>query len=66
MNGKAESSIEVRVKVRRFRRYKGYSDLAQTYCCSSTPCYYVIFPEIGYEGYFAKYDVEVKRKGEDE
>jgi len=49
------------VKVEGFRRYRGYSDLAQTYCCSSTPCYYVIFPEIGYEGYFAKYDVEVKK-----
>lgn len=55
-------SHEVKVKLEEFGKYRGYSDLVQTYCCSSTPCYYVIFPGIGYEGYFAKYDVEVKRK----
>lgn len=54
-------SHKVRVKVRRFGKYKGYSDLVETYCCSATPCYYVVFPAIGYEGYFSKYDVEVKK-----
>jgi hypothetical protein len=38
---------EVRVKVTGFRKYKGYSDLVETYCCSSTPEYYVVFPAIG-------------------
>lgn len=52
---------EVRVKVRGFRKYKGYSELVTTYCCSATPCYYVIFPAINYEGYFEKWDVGVKK-----
>jgi hypothetical protein len=51
---------EVRVKVRGFRKYKGYSDLVTTYCCSAMPCYFVIFPAIGYEGYFCKYDIEAE------
>ena len=53
---------EVKVKVRGFRKYKRYSDLVETYCCSATPCYYVVFPAINYEGYFEKYDVEVKKQ----
>ena len=53
---------EVKVKVKGFMKYKGYSDLVETYCCSATPCYYVIFPAINYEGYFEKYDVEVKKE----
>ena len=53
---------EVKVKVRGCRKYKGYSDLVETYCCSATPCYYVIFPAINYEGYFEKWDVEVKKE----
>jgi len=48
--------------VKGFRKYRGYSDLIPTYCCSATPCYYVVFPAIGYEGYFEKWDVEVKRR----
>jgi hypothetical protein len=48
--------------VKGFRKYRGYSDLIPTYCCSATPCYYVVFPAIGYEGYFEKWDVEVKKK----
>ena len=55
---------EIRVKVRGFRKYKGYSDVIPTYCCSSTPCYYLAFPAIGYEGYFNKSDVDVKKKGD--
>jgi hypothetical protein len=51
--------------VKGFRKYRGYSDLVETYCCSVTPCYYVVFPAIGYEGYFEKWDVEVKRKDKD-
>ena len=51
---------EVRVRVPGFRRYKGYSDLVDTYCCSATSCYFVEFPALGYEGYFQKSDVEVK------
>lgn len=62
MSGKKEFPIEVRVNVKGFRRYKGYSDLVETYCCSATSWYYVVFPAIGYEGYFKKFDVEVKRK----
>ena len=58
-------SHKVRVKMMGFRKYKGYSDLVETFCCSATPCYFVVFPAIGYEGYFQKRDVEVKRKGED-
>lgn len=57
-----EFRYEVRLKVRGFRKYKGYSDLVTTYCCSATPCYYVIFPVIGYEGYFEKWDVEIKKE----
>lgn len=52
---------EVRVKIKGFRKYKGYSDLIVTYCCSATPCYYVVFPAIEYEGYFEKWDVDVKK-----
>ena len=55
-----EFPYEVRVKLKGFRKYKGLSDLVTTYCCSSTPCYYVVFPAIGYEGYFQESDVEVK------
>jgi len=51
---------EVRVRVPGFERYRGLSDLIETYCCSATSCYYVEFPAIGYEGYFQKSDVEVK------
>jgi hypothetical protein len=57
-----EFAHEVRVKVKGFRKYKGYSDLVETYCCSSTPAYYVVFPAIGYEGYFNKWDVRIKGK----
>ena len=55
-----EFPYEVRVNVNGFRKYKGRSDLVTTYCCSATPCYFVVLPAIGYEGYFQKYDVEVK------
>ena len=51
---------EVRVRVPGFERFKGYSDLIDTYCCSATSCYFVEFPALGYEGYFQKSDVEVK------
>jgi len=51
---------EVRVRLPGFERFKGYSDLIDTYCCSATSCYFVEFPAIGYEGYFQKSDVEVK------
>ena len=62
MDGKTRFPSEVKVRVRGFMKYKGYSDLIETYCCSATPCYYVIFPQIGYEGYFNKYDVDVMEK----
>lgn len=55
-------SHEVRIRVKGFRIYKGYSDLVPTYSCSATPCYYVVFPAIGYEGYFNKSDVDVEKK----
>ena len=45
-----------------FEKYKGYSDLVETYCCSATSCYYVAFPAIVYEGYFNKRDVDVQEK----
>lgn len=60
-NFREDFPFEVRVKIKGFRKYKGYSDLITTYCCSATPCYYVIFPAIGYEGYFGKYYVEVNK-----
>jgi len=50
----------VRVRLPGFNRYRGYSDLIETYCCSATSCYYVEFPAIVYEGYFQKSDVEIK------
>ena len=65
MPGKTGFTHEVRVRLKGFRKYKGFSDLVETYCCSSTSCYYVVFPAIGYEGYFNKSDVEIKR-GDDE
>ena len=52
MPGKNEFPHEVKVKVEGFGKYKGYSDLVPTYCCSATASYYVVFPGIGYEGYF--------------
>lgn len=55
-----EAKHEVRVRMTGFRRYKGYSDLIETFCCSATSCYYVRFPSLGDEGYFQKADVEVK------
>jgi len=57
---KKEFPYGVRVKLKGFRKYKGFSDLVTTYCCSATPCYFVVFSAIGYEGYFQTYDVEVK------
>ena len=62
MSAKSEFPHRVRVNMSGFRKYRGYSDLIETYCCSATSCYYVVFPSIGYEGYFSKYNVEVKRK----
>ena len=56
---------EVRVNVPGLRKYRGYSDLVPTFCCSSQACYYVVFPALGYEGYFGKFDVEVKENGGD-
>lgn len=53
---------EVRVRVRGFEKYRGYSDLVETYCCFATSCYYVVFPAIEYKGYFNKWDVAVKKK----
>jgi len=64
MPGKTEFPHEVRVRLKGFRKYKGYSDLVETFCCSSTSYYYVVFPVIGYEGYFQKWDVEVKKGDE--
>lgn len=58
---KKEFPYEVRTKLEGFKRYKGYSDLIVTYCCSATPCYFVVFPGIGYEGYFEKKDVVVSQ-----
>jgi len=55
-----EFSYEIRVKLKGFRKYKGFSDLVTTFCCSATPCYYVVFPAMGYEGYFHRNDVETK------
>jgi len=51
--------------VKGFEKYRGYSDLVETYCCSATSCYYVVFPAIEYEGYFNKWDVDVKEKRDD-
>ena len=62
MHGKTEFPYEVKVKVEGFGKYKGYSDLVPTYCCSATPCHYVVFPGIGYEGYFNEWDVELKEE----
>ena len=50
---------EVRVKLKGFRKYKGYSDLIETYCCSAPPCYFGVFAKIGYEGYFNKDNLEI-------
>ncbi|MBA7691247.1 hypothetical protein ES703_99790 [subsurface metagenome] len=55
-------SYQVRVKLKGFGKYKAYSDLIETYCCSATPCYLVVFPGIGYEWYYEKWEVEVKKK----
>lgn len=60
MNIKKDTDYPFEARVTGFKKHKGYSDLVTTYCCSSTPCYYVVFPAIGYEGYFQEYDVEVK------
>jgi len=62
MRGKTEFLFEVKVKVEGFGKYKGYSDLVETYCCSSTSCYYVVFPATGYEGYFHKWDIELREE----
>jgi hypothetical protein len=57
---KKEFPYDVRVKLKGFRKFKAFSDLVVTFCCSATPCYYVVFPSIGYEGYFQESDVELK------
>jgi hypothetical protein len=49
-----EYPYEVRVNIKGFKKYRGFSDLITTFCCSATPCYFVVLPEIGYEGYFWK------------
>jgi len=59
---KKEFPHEVRINLMGFRKFKGFSELVTTYCCSATPCYYVVFPAIGYEGYFQESNVEVKDK----
>lgn len=61
MNIKKDTDYPFEARVTGFRKYKGYSDLIVTYCCSATPCYYVVFPAIGYEGYFWKDYVVTKR-----
>jgi hypothetical protein len=60
MNIKKDTDYPFEARVTGFRKYKGYSDLIVTYCCSTTPCYFVVFPAIGYEGYFEKDDVIIK------
>jgi hypothetical protein len=62
MDKKTEFPHEVRVNIKGLRKYIGLSDLIPTYCCSATPCYYVVFPATGYEGYFEKWDVKVKKR----
>lgn len=52
MNIKKDTDYPFEARVTGFKKHKGYSDLVVTYCCSATPCYFVIFPAIGYEGYF--------------
>lgn len=58
----AEFNINILVNLNGIKCY-GYTDLITTYCCSSTPCYYVYFTqdiegnEVDYEGYITKYDV---------
>jgi len=59
---KKDFPYEVKVNVEGFKRYKGFSDLIVTYCCSATPCYFVVFPAIEYEGYFERKDVKRKDK----
>jgi len=54
-----EPRFKVRVKMKGFRKYRGFSDLVPTYCCSGESCYFVVFPSIRYEGYFRRNDVEV-------
>lgn len=58
----SERMREVRVLLAGFRKYKGFSDLVETYCCSAASCYYVEFPALGYGGYFHKADVEMRRR----
>ena len=53
---------EVRIRMRGFGKYKGYSDLVPTYCCSASPCYYIEFPALSYGGYFACSDVRIVRR----
>ncbi len=62
MKKPGERMHEVRVRLDRLRRYRGCSDLVETYCCSATPCYYVDFPALGYGGYFQTADVEIRRR----
>ena len=62
MKGRGGRMHEVRVRLDRLCRYRGYSDLVETYCCSATPCYYVDFPALGYGGYFQTGDVEIRRR----
>jgi hypothetical protein len=66
MFDKGHFQHEVKVRLRGFRKDRGFSNLIPTYCCSATSCYYVEFPALGYGGYFQKSDVEVKRKNENE
>lgn len=60
MQGKARFPNEIGVKVNGFRRYKGFLDLIETYCCSSASCYYVVFPEIRHATYFKNPETTIK------
>jgi len=60
MNIKKATDYPFEARVTGFKKHKGCSDLITTYCCSATPCYFVIFPKIGYEGYFEKKDIIIR------
>ena len=61
-----EFPYEVRVKLEGFRKYKGYSDLIDNLLLLSDAVLFRVFPGIGYEGYFEKKNVEIRKRKEAE
>ena len=46
------------------KRYIGFTDAVDSYCCSPAVCWYVVVPLLGYEGYFHRADLVLLERGD--